>query len=81
MAHQESAAALALAMRAAVTQLHIPSAAETGNVTVSIGIGHVETVNGNDSASLVVAADSALYAAKRAGRDKVMSMELKIAHS
>ena len=78
-ARRDSAAALAHAVRAAISRLHIPSPAGEGRVSVSIGVGHVDIVDGDDSERLVSAADSALYAAKRAGRDMIMFEEPVIA--
>jgi diguanylate cyclase (GGDEF)-like protein len=74
--HHEGAAALANAMRVAVAQLGIVSPTANGGLTVSIGVGYVHSVSNQDPETLVTAADNALYAAKRAGRDMVMSTEL-----
>ena len=45
---------------------------EGGEVTVSIGAAEFPT-HGDTSAALIAEADAALYAAKRAGRDRVMA--------
>ena len=45
---------------------------EGGEVTVSIGAAEYPT-HGDTSAALIAEADAALYAAKRAGRDRVMA--------
>jgi diguanylate cyclase (GGDEF)-like protein len=45
----------------------------TGWVTVSIGIAAARPDATNDSSALVAAADRALYAAKAAGRNRIVS--------
>jgi diguanylate cyclase (GGDEF)-like protein len=71
LARADRAAALAAAeaLRAAVEAANIPhSASEAGRVTISVGIG-VFPEDGRDLGALIDAADAALYAAKRAGRN------------
>lgn len=65
---------IAQAMRMRVADLAIPHAAAAGarHVTVSIGIGTRTVQNGAEAAALIGAADRALYAAKRSGRNKVV---------
>jgi diguanylate cyclase (GGDEF)-like protein len=73
LARADRAAALAAAekLRAAVEAARIRHpASETGHVTVSVGVA-VYPDDGRDLASIVDAADAALYAAKRAGRNVV----------
>lgn len=67
------AAALAERMRAAVADLAIPHAPESGRaaVTISIGVATVTAAVADSPAALVAAADAALYAAKTAGKNRV----------
>lgn len=67
------AAAIAEQIRLAVRALAIVHAASpVGVVTVSMGVGSLETVRrGTDIKELVGAADQALYRAKTEGRDRV----------
>ena len=65
------APALAERMRRAVEQLQLPSAESGRPVTISIGVGTVPRVLDADPAELLAAADAALYAAKRGGRNRV----------
>ena len=60
---REHIAALALA--------HAPAASKA-HVTLSIGVATFSAGRLHDAASLIAAADKALYAAKRGGRDRVM---------
>jgi len=62
-------------LRAAVEAAAIPhGAAEAGRVTISVGVA-VFPADGEDLGTLIDAADSALYAAKRAGRNAVRAHE------
>jgi diguanylate cyclase (GGDEF)-like protein len=74
-ADREAALAAAEALRAAVEAANIPhGASEAGRVTISVGIG-VFPEDGRDLGALIDAADAALYAAKRAGRNAVRAHE------
>jgi len=60
--------------RAAVAALAIPHALNpAGHVTVSLGVATVEGADSVDHATVVEAADSALYRAKSGGRNRVES--------
>jgi diguanylate cyclase (GGDEF)-like protein len=62
-------------LRAAVDAAAIPhGAAEAGRVTISVGVAVFPT-DGEDLGTLIDAADSALYAAKRRGRNTVCGHE------
>jgi len=66
---------LANAIRAQVAALalaHAPAAARP-HVTLSIGVASFDQERLRDAATLIDAADKALYAAKRAGRDRVLA--------
>lgn len=67
----DGAPALAERMRHAVEQLQLPSAEAGRPVTISIGVGTMRVVLDADPAELLAAADTALYAAKRGGRNRV----------
>jgi len=77
VASANRAAALDVAekLRAAVEAAAIPhGASEAGHVTISVGVA-VFPDDGGDLGSLIDGADSALYAAKRAGRNAVRAHE------
>jgi diguanylate cyclase (GGDEF)-like protein/PAS domain S-box-containing protein len=58
-------------IRLAVESLQIPHlASDAGVVTVSAGVAALQPRQGDDAVSLVAAADRALYAAKRLGRNQ-----------
>lgn len=69
----DGAAAVAEAMRRAVEELAIPHPASpvAGVVTASFGVAEVVPAEGVPQELLLHAADSALFAAKRAGRNRV----------
>lgn len=69
----DEAAALAVAdrMQAMVRALNIPHATGYGIVTISLGVATRRAGPGT-AAELLTSADSALYSAKAAGRDRVM---------
>ncbi len=74
-ADRAAAIAAAEALRAAVEAASLPHpTSEAGRVTISIGIG-VFPEDGRDLGALIDAADAALYAAKRAGRNAVRAHE------
>ena len=59
-------------IRRAVEALALPhAAAETGMVTVSIGLAAADGLSPDMFSPLVAAADAALYVAKQAGRNRV----------
>jgi len=63
-------------IRLAVENLQIPHlAADTGVVTVSLGVAAQHVLQGGDASSLVAAADEALYLAKRRGRNQTCVAE------
>jgi diguanylate cyclase (GGDEF)-like protein len=77
LARADRAAALAAAekLRATVEQAALPHpASEAGRVTISVGVA-VFPEDGRDLGALVDAADAALFAAKRAGRNVVRGHE------
>jgi diguanylate cyclase (GGDEF)-like protein len=70
----EQARAVANTIREHIASLsleHAPAAARP-HVTLSIGVASFDKERLNDPATLIEAADKALYAAKRGGRDKVV---------
>src|ERR1700686_4739423 len=66
-AYSEGAQIVAERLRARIEAIHIPG---FGNLTVSIGIATFPP-HGSSRSDLVIAADAALYSAKRAGRNRV----------
>lgn len=65
---------VAESIREAVTALAIPHAASpAGQITISIGVACIRPTLGERPSALIREADQALYDAKRAGRDQVMS--------
>lgn len=58
-------------MRRAVAGLEIASPSPSGRVTTSVGVAAIARAEAGEPSSLVQAADAALYAAKRRGRDQV----------
>lgn len=69
---------LAERIRQAVEQLAIrhPASDASRGVTVSLGVATVRVIPGFDGRALQEAADRALYAAKRGGRNRVRAVEL-----
>ena len=67
-------------MRATITALGIPPQASANDydkhITVSIGIATQNVGNPVEVPALIGAADRALYAAKRAGRNQVIAQPL-----
>jgi len=65
----------AQALRSAIAALHLSSGGgQALRVTVSIGVAAFPT-HGPDATTLLASADAALYAAKRAGRDRVCAAD------
>ncbi|HEY4000688.1 MAG TPA: diguanylate cyclase [Candidatus Xenobia bacterium] len=68
------AAVCAERIRAGVAALRLEHDGATANVTVSVGVAAVGRPLGSDPLELVRAADTAMYAAKQAGRNCVRSV-------
>ncbi len=62
---------LAERLRSAIAAAEFEHGGKRHRVTVSIGVSSWRPAVGEDSEELVRLADSALYAAKQAGRDRV----------
>ncbi|MGF6726533.1 diguanylate cyclase (GGDEF)-like protein/PAS domain S-box-containing protein [Paraburkholderia sp. GAS41] len=63
-------------IRRAVEGLQVPHlASPVGMVTISLGVAALQPREGGDAASLVAAADRALYEAKRRGRNQTFAAE------
>lgn len=72
----ERAQILGERIRKAVAEIRVPSEVETLSVTASIGIATlVKETDFPDAQALVQAADRALYAAKKLGRNQVLHFE------
>ncbi len=67
----EMAVARAEEIRFAIEAMHLTDQGQVLQVTASFGVASTST-NVNGQASLLKAADSALYAAKRAGKNRVV---------
>ena len=68
----ENAATLAERLRRAVEETTVPWAAQKLGVTISIGVAVItEAIDEADASNIIRAADERLYAAKRAGRNRV----------
>jgi diguanylate cyclase (GGDEF)-like protein/PAS domain S-box-containing protein len=66
-------------IRAAVERLSLPdSAGKNNHVTVSIGVATVIPIYPNGFSKLLAAADTALYQAKRKGRNRVEAIDLDV---
>jgi diguanylate cyclase (GGDEF)-like protein/PAS domain S-box-containing protein len=62
-------------LRAALNSLYVPYGRFNLTITISMGIASYPT-NGEDRESVLRAADRAMYAAKRAGRDHILTYDL-----
>jgi diguanylate cyclase (GGDEF)-like protein len=70
-AYSEGALIVAERLRARIEEIHVPG---FGNLTASIGIATFPS-HGSSRSDLVIAADTALYSAKRGGRNRVCVYE------
>jgi diguanylate cyclase (GGDEF)-like protein len=61
-------------LRKALNALHIPYGRFSLNITISIGIASYPA-NGKNRESVLRAADRAMYAAKDAGRDHILTYD------
>jgi diguanylate cyclase (GGDEF)-like protein len=79
--HQVGAAAVAEAMRRAVSELALEHAASQGEGRVSISLGTATVVPGESTSAsaLLAAADEALYESKKSGRNRHSSKALPAA--
>ncbi|ODT79920.1 MAG: hypothetical protein ABS76_18385 [Pelagibacterium sp. SCN 64-44] len=66
--------ATAESVLAAVREIRVP-VSEGSSVGITVSIGIAEWRPGEDASSLLTASDSALYTAKRAGRDRIASAQ------
>jgi diguanylate cyclase (GGDEF)-like protein len=60
-------------MRATVEGIHLSAPAPFDHVTISLGVGFVESTSGLDPNALVSMADKAMYRAKKLGKNQVAS--------
>jgi len=70
---------MAESIRSRIMALHIPHAQAGGDakqITISIGIATLTAAQADDITDLIGAADRALYAAKRSGRNRVVAQAL-----
>jgi diguanylate cyclase (GGDEF)-like protein/PAS domain S-box-containing protein len=75
-ADQQGALVVAERIRTGVESLRIPhSTGSTGIVTISVGVAAQRPSEGGDGSGLLAAADRALYAAKRLGRNRTCVAE------
>ncbi len=70
---REDALRVAEWMRKKIARKGLRASGAGGTVTVSIGVGCVDGPHGDDATLLIAAADSALYEAKRSGRNRVVA--------
>ena len=70
-AQPEAAAKSAERLRAAVAGLRVPCVSPVGGISCSIGLHTAWPADGGSATELVAGADSALYTAKDAGRNRV----------